>query len=95
MVASTQWLFNFIISKITPSAIHNLGWRTFLMYAIFCLANAAFAFFFVKETKGRTLEEMNTIFATVELGGHSEKSERVMEEGKDGIETNVSIRHVE
>jgi hypothetical protein len=86
MVASTQWLFNFIISKITPSAIHNLGWRTFLMYAIFCLANAAFAFFFVKETKGRTLDE---------LGGHSEKSERVMEEGKDGIETNVSIRHVE
>ena len=91
MTASTQWLFNFVITKVTPSAIHNLGWRTFLMYAIFCLANAAFAFFFVKETKGRTLEEMNMIFA----GRDANEVDRVMEEGKEGIERGVSIRHVE
>ena len=65
------------------------------MYAIFCLANAAFAFFFVKETKRRTLEEMNMVFGTAGLGRRTNEAERVMEEGKESIETDMSIRHVE
>jgi len=65
MAAATQWLFNFAITYMTPSAINNIKWKTFLMFGIFSLANAAFAFFFVKETKGRTLEDMDLIFGTV------------------------------
>jgi hypothetical protein len=55
---SVQWLFNFAFSQITPYAVANLGWRTFLMFCIFNYSLVVFAWFFVKETKGKSLEEM-------------------------------------
>lgn len=55
---ATQWLFNFAFSQITPYAVTNLGWRAFLMFCIFNWALVVFAWFFIKETKGRALEEM-------------------------------------
>ena len=36
------------------------------MFGIFCLANFTFVWFFIKETKGRTLEDMDIIFGTVQ-----------------------------
>jgi hypothetical protein len=65
MAAATQWLFNFCITYMTPSAVNNIKWRTFLMFGIFCLAIAIFVFFFIKETKGKTLEDMDIIFGTI------------------------------
>ncbi|KAL1900966.1 hypothetical protein Sste5346_002027 [Sporothrix stenoceras] len=59
---ATQWLFNFAFSQITPHAVKNLGWRTFLMFFIFNWSLAIFAYFFIKETKGRSLEEVDAIF---------------------------------
>lgn len=55
---ATQWLFNFVFSQITPHAINNLGWRTFLMFAIFNCSLVVYTWFFIKETKGKSLEEM-------------------------------------
>ncbi|TQN65018.1 Quinate permease, partial [Colletotrichum shisoi] len=56
---STQWLFNFVFSQVTPHAVQNLGWRTFLMFCIFNWALVVFVWFFIKETKGKSLEEMD------------------------------------
>ncbi|VUC27428.1 unnamed protein product [Clonostachys rosea] len=55
---STQWLFNCVFSLATPYAVKNLGWKTFLMFGIFNYALVVFVFFFIKETKGKSLEEM-------------------------------------
>ncbi|KAK3191576.1 hypothetical protein K4F52_002391 [Lecanicillium sp. MT-2017a] len=55
---STQWLFNFVFSQVTPHAVENLGWKTFLMFSIFNFALMVFVWFFIKETKGKSLEEM-------------------------------------
>ena len=55
---ATQWLFNFTFSQITPHAVNNLGWKTFLMFCIFNWALVVYTWFFIKETKGKTLEEM-------------------------------------
>ncbi|KAM0270645.1 hypothetical protein ACHAQH_009361 [Verticillium albo-atrum] len=60
---STQWLFNFVFSQVTPHAVENLGWRTFLMFAIFNWALVVFVWFFIRETKGKSLEEMEALFA--------------------------------
>lgn len=66
MGAATQWLFNFVITEITPQAINHIGYRTFIMFGVFCLGNGLFAFFFIKETKGRTLESMDVLFGAVD-----------------------------
>jgi hypothetical protein len=55
---ATQWLFNFTFSEITPHAVDNLGWKTFLMFAIFNWALVVYAWVFIKETTGLSIEEM-------------------------------------
>ncbi|RHZ63574.1 sugar porter family MFS transporter [Aspergillus thermomutatus] len=64
--ATSQWLFNFVVTEITPRAVNNIGWRTFLMFGIFCVAMGLFILFFAKETKGRSLEEMDVLFGAVD-----------------------------
>jgi len=53
------------MSQITPHAVANLGWKTFLMFAIFNFANIFYVWFFVRETNGKSLEEMEVVFGTV------------------------------
>ncbi|KAJ5808640.1 hypothetical protein N7474_009909 [Penicillium riverlandense] len=59
---ATQWLFNFAFSQITPHAVNNLGWKTFLMFCIFNWALVLYTWLFIKETKGKSLEEMELVF---------------------------------
>lgn len=61
---ATQWAFNFMVSKVVPIGIENLGWRIFLMFAIFNLSFLFYTFFFIKETKGKSLEEMEELFGS-------------------------------
>ncbi|KAL3491927.1 general substrate transporter [Aspergillus germanicus] len=60
--AASQWLFNFMMSQITPHAIENIGWRMFLMFAIFNYAIVVYSFVFLKETLKVSLEEMQGVF---------------------------------
>ncbi|KAI7307355.1 quinate permease [Hortaea werneckii] len=62
MAAATQWLFNFIITKITPEAVNNIGWKTFIMFGVFCFSNGVYVFLFIPETKQMTLEEIDMLF---------------------------------
>ncbi|CAK1366214.1 High-affinity hexose transporter HXT6 [Cercospora beticola] len=59
---ATQWLFNFLFSLVTPYMIAAWGSYTFLFYACLDIIMAIGVFLFFKETKGRTLEEMEQIF---------------------------------
>lgn len=46
---ASQWLFNFMMSQVTPHAIENIGWRMFLMFAIFNYAIIGYSWLFLKE----------------------------------------------
>ncbi|KAF4211330.1 hypothetical protein CNMCM6805_002904 [Aspergillus fumigatiaffinis] len=59
----TNWLFNFLIVMVTPIMISNISWGTYLFFA--CI-NACFLpviYLFYPETAGRSLEEIDLIFA--------------------------------
>ena len=53
-----QWLFNFVFSLTTPYMISNIGWGTFLLWGLFDAVIAIISFFFLRETKGLSLEEI-------------------------------------
>lgn len=58
VAASAQWIANWAITASFPSLA---GWdlsATYVVYACFALLSVPFVAFFVKETKGKTLEEM-------------------------------------
>jgi len=88
LIAATQWLFNFVITKVTPSAINSIGWKTFLMFAIFCLAMAIFVWVFVPETKQLTLEEIDVIFGVVDAETRAKDIEKAIEveKSKAGVD---------
>jgi hypothetical protein len=46
----------------TPIALEKIAWKTYYIWVGTCAAQATFYYFFMVETKGHTLEEMNYIF---------------------------------
>ncbi|KAH6981371.1 general substrate transporter [Ilyonectria sp. MPI-CAGE-AT-0026] len=67
MATASQWLFNFVVAKSTLSMFATLGtngFGTYFLYGSFCLTMALFAWFFVPETKGLALEDMDELFAS-------------------------------
>jgi hypothetical protein len=60
----SNWLSNFLIVMITPPAFANLQWKTYLMFAVFNAAIFPCVWLFFPEPKGRSLEELDVIFAS-------------------------------
>lgn len=59
----TNWLFNFFVVMITPVLVNNIGWGTYLFFAIVNACFLPFIHIFYPETKQRSLEEIDLIFA--------------------------------
>ncbi|KAJ6112032.1 Major facilitator superfamily domain general substrate transporter [Penicillium sp. IBT 18751x] len=57
-----NWMCVFIVVQITPTAIDNIGWRTFIIFACFCFAWIPMVYFFFPETKGLELEDVDHLF---------------------------------
>ena len=58
----TQWLFNFIIAKITPIMLANITYGTFLLFGSLCIVMGIWTVFCVPETKGVRLESIGELF---------------------------------
>mgnify|MGYP005988717257 CR=1 FL=1 len=71
ITCSATWMSNFIIGLVTPDMLDNLKWGTYLFFAVFCVIAVAFTYFFVPETKGKSLEDMDIAFG--DTAAHDEK----------------------
>lgn len=58
-----NWGFNFMVVMITPVCFSNIKQYTYLLFACINLCMVPVFYFLYPETKGRTLEEMDAIFA--------------------------------
>ncbi|KAK4610304.1 hypothetical protein CLAFUW4_13636 [Fulvia fulva] len=58
---------NFVIAFITPPMLEGIDWGTYIFFSFWCLAGAAFLWFFNPETVG---EEMDAAF-----GSHSSQED--------------------
>ena len=56
------WLFQFMIVEITPIAITNIGYRFYIIFAVFNFCIALIVFLFIPETSGLSLEEIDFYF---------------------------------
>ncbi|KAI8137993.1 general substrate transporter [Fennellomyces sp. T-0311] len=59
----SNWLSNYVIVMITPPAIANIGYGIYIIFAIFNFLFIPIVYFFYPETKGRSLEELDVLFA--------------------------------
>ena len=89
---AVSWLFNFLVAEVTPVAFTDIGYRYFIVYCVINAICVPVVFFFYPETAGRSLEELDEIFAssksifdTVSVAKrlpHRDLSDYLTEEGK-------------
>lgn len=62
LVTSSNWTWNFLIAFFTPFIIGDIGFKYGYVFAGCNFAAVLIVFFFVCETQGRTLEEIDTMY---------------------------------
>ncbi|KAF2810998.1 uncharacterized protein BDZ99DRAFT_475856 [Mytilinidion resinicola] len=62
LATASDWLFNYVVVQTTPIGIHHLGWYLYLIYAVLNLLFVPFVYYFIVETAGRSLEQIDHWF---------------------------------
>ncbi|KAJ4417353.1 hypothetical protein N0V82_006217 [Gnomoniopsis sp. IMI 355080] len=57
-----NWICNFLIVYITPPAIRNIGWKTYIIFAVLNATWVPIMYLFYPETKGLALEDVDRLF---------------------------------
>ena len=60
---AANWICNYLIVQITPPAISNIGWRTYIIFAVLNAFWVPIIYFFFPETKGLELEDVDRLFS--------------------------------
>lgn len=99
--AKALCVFNFTISLalifnqyVNPIALDALGWKYYIVYCCWILFETVFCYFFIIETRNRSLEETSALFdgdeAVVQVAGaaHEVREDHL----RDGKESGSSIQ---
>ncbi len=57
-----NWIVDYGVTRATPNMLTNLGWGTFLLYAVLTYLGVVFIYFCLPEMKGRSIESMDDLF---------------------------------
>ncbi|KAF8192485.1 general substrate transporter [Pholiota molesta] len=60
---ASNWTFNFLVVMITGPAFENISWRTYIIFATLNAAIIPAVYLYFPETAGRSLEDMDVVFA--------------------------------
>ncbi|KAH9971873.1 hypothetical protein BGW80DRAFT_422916 [Lactifluus volemus] len=86
VASSSQWLWNFVVSKITPTMHTKLGYKMFLLFASVNVGVMIPFSFLIPETKGRSLEEMDIVFGVISADDRAENIARQEREMRTGVD---------
>ncbi|KAI9230341.1 MAG: sugar transporter [Piptocephalis tieghemiana] len=64
LTTASNWLFNFAVSQLVPVLMDAIDWGLYIIFAGFGLIMFIWVFFYVPETKGKSLEEIDLMFGT-------------------------------
>lgn len=93
LAAATQWVFNLVVARSTPVMLQTLGshgYGTYMLFACFNVLIVGVAVFFVKETKGVSLERMDELFGVAKFDNVEELGKAATTSGKT-----IEIEHDE
>lgn len=62
LAAAADFLGNFLVVEITPPALENIGYKTYIIFAVLNLVSASIVWCFYPETSGQKLEDIDKLF---------------------------------
>lgn len=87
--ASSNWLNNFAVAFFVPPMLASWAWGTYIFFAVFLTAGIAWVHFCLPETKGKTLEDMDSVF-----GSRTGTEDAIMlAEARREIELSMNVDH--
>ncbi|EGN95888.1 hypothetical protein SERLA73DRAFT_76938 [Serpula lacrymans var. lacrymans S7.3] len=60
---ASNWTFNFVVVMVTGPSFSNISWRTYIVFAALNAVIVPMIYFFFPETGGRSLEDLDVVFA--------------------------------
>lgn len=73
LAAAADFLGNFLVVEITPPALQNIGYKTYIIFAVFNVVSAIIVWCFYPETTGLSLENIDLLFLPDDREGHDVK----------------------
>jgi len=68
---ASNWIFNFMVVMVTGPSFNNISWGTYIVFAALNAFIVPVVYLFFPETAGRSLEDMDVIFALAYIEGVS------------------------
>ncbi|KAF5636946.1 sugar transporter STL1 [Fusarium sp. NRRL 25303] len=90
-----EWLFSFITVFAGGIALQNVGWKIWIWMALSCFAAIFFVYFMCPETTGKTLEEIDVLFAKEEIRHTMLAEALVMQSHEKAEKGAMTSSHVE
>ncbi|MCJ1258088.1 hypothetical protein MMC24_005918 [Lignoscripta atroalba] len=72
-----------------PVSLEKIGWKTYICFVIWCAFQTVTIYFFIPETKNRTLEELDDIFSA------KNPKKASLEKKKIALDANANVVNVE
>ena len=63
-----HWISNFVVVYVTPNAIKNLGYKLYIIWAVFNASFVPITWLFYPETARRSLEDLDEVFHNERFG---------------------------
>ncbi|KLO19831.1 general substrate transporter [Schizopora paradoxa] len=60
---ASNWIFNFVVVMVTGPSFQNISWGTYIVFASLNAFIIPIVYLFFPETAGRSLEDMDVVFA--------------------------------
>ncbi|KAF8649919.1 hypothetical protein AX16_005476 [Volvariella volvacea WC 439] len=98
LASASQWLWNFVVSKVTPQMKTALGYKLFIMFATVNIGAMGLFSVLIPETKGKSLEEMDVIFGAVSAEKRQadiDRQQRALEDKGEEDQSKTSINQKE
>ncbi|KAG6871919.1 hypothetical protein C0995_014886 [Termitomyces sp. Mi166 len=96
VASASQWFWtcvDFVVAKATPDLIARLGYEIFFLFGVINIGAMAVFAFFLPETKGRSLEDMDIIFGAITAEARAahvaESEERAQEHDIEGTNNEI------
>ena len=80
---SSHWISNFVVVYVTPTAIANLQYRLYIIWAVLNATFVPITYFFYPETARRSLEDMDGVFLNERFGLTKTRSPGTRRKGQE------------